>query len=282
MEQGRLVLVGAPLGNTGDVSTRFREAVYTADIIAVEDTRRFWRLINDLGLSVAGRVTSFYEAVEQARIPNLIVEMKQGNTVALVTDAGMPSVSDPGYRLVQACVEADIYVTSIPGPSAVTTALAVSGLPSDRFAFEGFPPRKSGERHRFLSHLAGESRTMIFFESPRRAGKTLNAMAQVFGEERQAVVCRELTKTYEEIKRGSLGELANWAEDGLLGEVTIVVQGGDATTVTPNSSELAIEVSAYVSEGVEKKDALSRVAKRYDIPKRVVYDAVLAAKDPNP
>ena len=214
---GRLVLGGAPLGQPGDVGPRLREVMATADVLAVEDTRRLHRLASDLGVTFTGRVVTFHETVEKARLPGLMAALADGATVLLLTDAGMPSVSDPGYTLVRAAIEAGVPVTSVPGPSAVTTALAVSGLPVDRFCFEGFLPRKGGERRSALAGLAQERRTMVFFESPHRLADALTDAAAAFGSEREAAVCRELTKTYEEIRRGPLAELAAWAADGCQG-----------------------------------------------------------------
>src|SRR6195952_205536 len=222
---GRLVLAGPPLGRVSDASVGLIQALTAADVIAAEDTRRLHRLASDLGISLRATVLSYYEAVEQARIPGLLERIRQGEEVALVTDAGMPSVSDPGYRLVAAAAAAGLLVTSVPGPSAVITALALSGLPSDRFCFEGFLPRKAGERTRALAGLAGEPRTMVFFESVHRLTEALTAMAAAFGADRPAALCRELTKTYEEVRRGTLADLVDMAEGGVRGEVTLVVAG---------------------------------------------------------
>lgn len=270
------------MGNVGDASIRLKQTIETVDVVAVEDTRRFWRLCHDLEATVHAQVVSFYEAVEMARTPQLLDYLQGGSDVALLTDAGMPSVSDPGYRLVAACSEVGLDVTVVPGPSAAIAALAVSGLPSDRFCFEGFLARKPGERNRQLTKLADETRTMVFFESPRRIGTTLADMAEVFGVEREAVVCRELTKTYEEVKRGGLGALAQWAADGLLGEITIVVRGISPTTEIPTQEAVAAQVAELVADGTDRKEALSIVAKSTGMPKRFVYDAVLAAKNSNP
>jgi 16S rRNA (cytidine1402-2'-O)-methyltransferase len=275
---GRLVLGGAPLGQPGDVGPRLREVLATADVLAVEDTRRLHRLAADLGVTFTGRLVSFYESVEQARLPGLVAAMRDGATVLLLTDAGMPSVSDPGYTLVRAAIDAGIAVTSVPGPSAVTTALAVSGLPVDRFCFEGFLPRKAGERGRRLAGLAAEERTMVFFEAPHRLAATLSAMAAEFGPERPAAVCRELTKTYEEIRRGSLGELSDWAEAGVRGEITLVVGGAPERPVAGTPAELAAEVATREAAGVARKEAIAEVAREHRVPKRVVYDAVVAAR----
>ncbi|MET3805295.1 16S rRNA (cytidine1402-2'-O)-methyltransferase [Nakamurella sp. UYEF19] len=270
-DTGRLVLAGTPLGRVSDASAGLIEALTTADVIAAEDTRRLHRLAADLGVSLSATVLSYYEAVEQARIPGLLDRIRQGATVVLVTDAGMPSVSDPGYRLVAAAAAAGLPVTSVPGPSAVITALALSGLPSDRFTFEGFPPRKSGERATALSALAGETRTMVFFESVHRLSDTLAAMVIAFGADRPAALCRELTKTYEEVRRGTLGELSAGAE-GVRGEVTLVIGGASADAVGPPSDEaLGAAVAELVAAGSTRRDAVDTIAARFGLPRRTVY-----------
>ncbi|TKJ29129.1 16S rRNA (cytidine(1402)-2'-O)-methyltransferase [Blastococcus sp. CCUG 61487] len=276
---GRLVLGGAPLGRPGDASPRLRDAMRTADVLAVEDTRRLHRLAADLEVTFAGRVVTFHESVEQARLPGLLDALSAGATILLLTDAGMPSVSDPGYTLVRAAIDAGIEVTSVPGPSAVTTALAVSGLPVDRWCFEGFLPRKGGERRARFAALADERRTMVFFESPHRLADALTDAAGVLGADRPAAVCRELTKTYEEIRRGPLGELAAWAADGVKGEITLVVAGAPERAVELSPAELAAEVAAEEAAGATRKDAIREVVQRTGLPRRVVYDAVVAAKD---
>ncbi|MCW2580367.1 MAG: Uroporphyrin-III C/tetrapyrrole (Corrin/Porphyrin) methyltransferase [Blastococcus sp.] len=277
---GRLVLGGAPLGQPGDVGLRLRELMAVADVLAVEDTRRLHRLASDLGVTFTGRVVTFHESVEQARLPGLMSALAEGATVLLLTDAGMPSVSDPGYTLVRAAIDAGIPVTSVPGPSAVTTALAVSGLPVDRFCFEGFLPRKGGERRSFLASLADERRTMVFFESPHRLADSLADAAVALGADRSAAVCRELTKTYEEIRRGPLSELAEWAAEGVKGEITLVVAGAPAVAVSLEPAELAAAVAAEEAAGATRKDAIRAVVLRTGLPKRTVFDAVVAAKVP--
>jgi 16S rRNA (cytidine1402-2'-O)-methyltransferase len=277
--RGRVILAGAPLGNTADASQRLRDALATAPVIAAEDTRRLHRLCRDLSVTPAGRIISFFEGNETARLPLLLDALRGGEDVLVVTDAGMPSISDPGYRLVAAAVAEGIVVTTLPGPSAVTSALAVSGLPVDRFCFEGFLPRKPGERRHLLADLAGERRTLVFFEAPHRLAGSLAVLADAFGADRPAVVCRELTKTYEEVIRGPLGELAGWAAGGVRGELTLVVAGaappgGDATP-----QALAAEVAARVEAGQARKDAIAEVARTNGVPKRAVFDAVVAAKD---
>ncbi len=273
---GRVVLAGTPVGNPADASQRLRELIEEADVIAAEDTRRFRRLAADLGVTYSARVVSFYESVEREKAAELAQVAAEGSLVLLLTDAGMPSISDPGYRLVVACNELGVQVSVAPGPSAVTAALAVSGLPSDRFCFEGFPPRKAGERARRLAELAAEPRTMVFFEAPHRVGSSLAAMAEAFGEQRAAVVCRELTKTYEEVRRGNLGELARWAQDGLRGELTIVVAGRVPEAADVGPAELNERVQGLIEEGADKKSAIAQVAREVGVPKREVYDAVLA------
>jgi 16S rRNA (cytidine1402-2'-O)-methyltransferase len=223
--RGTLTVAAAPIGQPRDASGRLAAALAGADVIAAEDTRRVRRLAADLGVTLAGRIVSYYDSVERARVPGLLAALRDGSDVLLVTDAGMPGVSDPGYRLVAGAAAEGLPVTVLPGPSAVTAAVAVSGLPSDRFCFEGFPPRRAGERERRFAELAAEPRTLVFFESPRRIAATLAELAAAFGAGRRAVVCRELTKTHEEIRRGTLGELAEWAAAGTLGEITLVVAG---------------------------------------------------------
>jgi 16S rRNA (cytidine1402-2'-O)-methyltransferase len=224
-EPGTLIVASAPIGQPEDASPRLASALAEAAVIAVEDIGRLRRLAGALGVKPAGRFVSYSNGVEQARVPGLLAALESGDDVLLVTAAGMPGVSDPGYRLVAAAAAAGLRVTVLPGPSAVTAALAVSGLPSDRFCFEGFPPRGEGKRARRFAELADEPRTLVFFEAARRAATTLAELAAAFGPDRRAVICRELSKTHEEIRRGTLGELAEWAAVGLLGEVTLVVAG---------------------------------------------------------
>lgn len=270
---GVLVLAATPIGRVEDASPRLAAELSGADVIAAEDTRRFRRLASELGVSVSAKVVSYFEGNESARTPELLEALIAGQRVVLVTDAGMPSVSDPGYRLVVAAVEHDITITSVPGPSAVLTALAVSGLPVDRFCFEGFLPRKAGERARRLTALAGEERTLVFFEAPHRTAATLAAMAVAWGDERRAAVCRELTKTHEEVRRGSLQELADWAAKQARGEITIVVEGA-TVTVTDDPDLLRQLVADREAEGIPRKEAIGQVAKQAGVPKRLVYDLV--------
>jgi 16S rRNA (cytidine1402-2'-O)-methyltransferase len=272
-QAGTLVLAATPIGRIEDASARLATELAAADVVAAEDTRRLRRLCDRLGVSLGGRVVSYFEGNEAARTRDLLQTLRAGGHVVLVTDAGMPSVSDPGYRLVAAAVEDGIDVTTVPGPSAVLAALAVSGLPVDRFCFEGFLPRKGGERRGRLAELAGEPRTMVVFEAPHRTAATLSAMAQAFGSGRRAVVCRELTKLHEEVRRGTLGELADWAGDGVRGEVTIVVAGAETGGGSGlDDDEVAALVARAEQQGMSRRDAVLAVARDTGMPRRAVYD----------
>ncbi|MFF4158414.1 16S rRNA (cytidine(1402)-2'-O)-methyltransferase [Streptomyces sp. NPDC001678] len=276
---GTLVLAGTPIGDVADAPPRLAAELGAAEVIAAEDTRRLRRLTQALGVRTTGRVVSYNEVNESARTPDLVEALVGGARVLLVTDAGMPSVSDPGYRLVAAAVEKGVKVTAVPGPSAVLTALAVSGLPVDRFCFEGFPPRKPGERLSRLREVAGERRTLVYFEAPHRLDDTLAAMAEVFGADRRAAVCRELTKTYEEVRRGPLAELAAWAAEGVRGEITIVVEGAPDRPEEVDPAELVRRVRVREEAGERRKEAIAAVAAETGLPKRDVFDAVVAAKN---
>ncbi|GAA0501005.1 ribosomal RNA small subunit methyltransferase I [Paractinoplanes deccanensis] len=273
---GRVVLLGAPLGNIGDASARLREILSTADVIAAEDTRRLARLTRDLGVTVTGRVVSYFEGNDERRTPELVDALAAGAVVAVVTDGGMPSVSDPGFRLVRAALDAGYPVTAAPGPSAVTTALALSGLPSDRFVFEGFLPRTGSHRRSRLRELAAEPRTLVLFEAPHRIAGTLVDLAAIFGADRPAAICRELTKTYEEIRRDTLGELAAGAtRDELRGEITLVVGGAPAGPAErPADEDLRAAVAAREAAGESRRDAIQAVAEEYGLRKRDVYTLV--------
>jgi 16S rRNA (cytidine1402-2'-O)-methyltransferase len=278
---GTLILAASPIGRLDDASGRFAAELAAAPVIAAEDTTRLRRLASRLGIKLTGRVYSYWDAAEARRQDQLLGELRAGRDVLLVTDAGMPGVSDPGYRLTAAAAAEGIRVTVLPGPSAVTAALAVSGLPTDRFCFEGFPPRGGGERARRFAELASEPRTMVFFESPRRAGTTLRELAAAFGEERRAVVCRELTKTHEEIRRGPLGELAAWADGGLRGEITLVVGGATAASPEARAAEVSAaagEVDRRVASGSSRKDAIAAVAAEAGLPRRLVYEAAVSPR----
>jgi 16S rRNA (cytidine1402-2'-O)-methyltransferase len=269
-----LVVAATPIGRTEDASPRLAAELAGADVIAAEDTRRLRRLAGELGVDIRASVVSYFEGNEAQRTGQLVEALESGSRVLLVTDAGMPSVSDPGYRLVAAAVAAGVPVTAVPGPSAVLTALAVSGLPVDRFCFEGFLPRRQGERSARLAELADEARTMVFFESPRRTASALSDMAAAFGADRPAAVCRELTKTYEEIRRGGLAELADWAEDGIRGEVTVVVSGAPASVPGElDADALARLVDEVQAGGVSRRDAIGAVVRDTGHPRRVVYEA---------
>jgi 16S rRNA (cytidine1402-2'-O)-methyltransferase len=277
MTIGRLLIGATPLGQPSDASARLVKALASADVVAAEDTRRIRTLARALDVKLAGKVVSLYDANEASRVPSLVGDIEAGATILLVSDAGMPLISDPGYRLVAACIEAGALVQCLPGPSAVTTALAVSGLPVERFCFEGFAPRKKSARMSWLTTLAAEPRTCVFFESPRRLPDTLRDAVQALGAERRAVVCRELTKTHEEVVRGTLGELAAWASDGVLGEITVVLAGATPKT---DLQTLVADVQALVDDGARVKDACAQViAANPGAPsRRELYDAVLRSR----
>ena len=277
MTTGRLLIGATPLGQPSDASARLVKALASADVVAAEDTRRIRTLAQALDVKLAGKVVSLYDANEASRVPALVSEIEAGAMVLLVSDAGMPLISDPGYRLVAACIEAGASVQCLPGPSAVTTALAVSGLPVERFCFEGFAPRKHSARVSWLKTLAAEPRTCVFFESPRRLPDTLRDAVDALGAERRVVVCRELTKTHEEVVRGTLGELAEWASDGVLGEITVVLAGATPKADLPT---LVAEINALVDAGARVKDACAQViAANPGAPsRRELYDAVLRSR----
>lgn len=278
MTAGRLLVGATPLGQPSDASARLVRALGSADVIAAEDTRRVRTLATALEVKPAGRIVSLFDQNEASRVPSLLDDIRGGATVLLVSDAGMPLISDPGYRLVTACVENGLPVHCLPGPSAVTTALAVAGLPSERFCFEGFAPRKQSARASWLGSLASETRTCVFFESPRRLGDCLRDAVEVLGPARRAVVCRELTKTHEEIVRGTLSELAEWATDGVLGEITVVLAGA---TPSADPDALVAEVNRLVEDGMRVKDACAQVisANPGSPSRRELYDAVLRARE---
>ncbi len=274
---GVLVLAATPIGNSDDASPRLVRELSQADVIAAEDTRRLSRLRSRLDIELRGRIVSYFEGNEASRTPLLVGDLQAGARVLVVTDAGMPSISDPGYRLVVAAIEAGIRITAVPGPSAVLTALALSGLPVERLCFEGFLPRKAGERHRRLDELAGETRTMVFFEAPHRTAVSLQACAETLGADRRAAVCRELTKTYEEVRRGSLSELAVWAAEGVRGEITIVIAGADSSP--GDLAQAAVEVDELVAGGSKLKPAVTEVAARHGLAKNTLYQAALANRE---
>lgn len=276
---GQLIFAATPMGNVKDASARLVAAIQQADVIAAEDTRKFMNLSSRLGVRFNAQLVSHFEANEAGRVGQLLDSVAAGNLVLVVSDAGMPQVSDPGYRLAVAAIESGIDYQVLPGPSAVLTALLLSGLPADRFCFEGFLPRKSGDRVRALTQLAHEPRTMIFFEAPHRLAKTLNDMAEVFGPDRIAAVAREMTKTYEEVIRGSLQELNVWAAGEIKGEITLVLAGSNSTAASEMSlAELVTLVQEEVAAGASMKDAAAVVSREFGRSKRDVYEAVIAAK----
>lgn len=275
---GRIVLAATPIGDPADAPPRLRDLLAGADVVAAEDTRRLRRLCSALGVRPSGRVVSHHEHNEHTRAAELVEAARDGATVLVVSDAGMPSVSDPGLRVVRAAAEAGVPVTALPGPSAVLTALALSGLATDRFCFEGFPPRRDAARNRALAELADEPRTLVFFEAPHRLAATLAAMAAAFGPQRPGAVCRELTKTHEEVRRAGLAELADWAASHeVLGEVTVVVAG--ATPVRrdladpADRAELVAQVRERVGAGERTKDAAAAVAATAGVSRRELYNA---------
>ncbi|WP_369401307.1 16S rRNA (cytidine(1402)-2'-O)-methyltransferase [Demequina soli] len=274
---GRIVLAATPIGNVGDASDRLREALATADVVAAEDTRRLRDLAGRLGIRIAGDTVAHHDHNEGDSAAALVERAAAGDTVVVVSDAGMPAVSDPGFRVVEAAAAAGVDVTVLPGPSAALAALALSGLPTDRFAFEGFLPRKGGERAARLASLATEDRTLVFFEAPHRLAATLTAMAEAWGGERRAAVSREITKTYEETRRGTLAELAGWAvAEEPRGEIVVTVAGRPAEA--PGVPALVAEVLARVAAGERAKAAVNDVAATAGVPSRELYAAVLAAR----
>ncbi|WP_237209565.1 16S rRNA (cytidine(1402)-2'-O)-methyltransferase [Rothia nasimurium] len=277
-EGGALVLGGTPIGNLADASPRLREALASADVLAVEDSRTLRKLAAGLGVTTRGRVLVNHDHNEADRAGQIVEAVAAGQTVLLMSDAGMPAVSDPGYVAAAAVADAGLTVTALPGPSAVVTAIAVSGLPSGRFTFEGFLARKGSDRTRRLKALAAEERTMVFYESPHRLAATLHDFAETFGAERRAAVCRELTKLHEEVARGSLAELISWAESKQIkGEIVIVVEGAPAPEAeeAENLTDLVLEL---VDGGVRLKDACAQVAASYGVSKRDLYEAVLTVR----
>jgi 16S rRNA (cytidine1402-2'-O)-methyltransferase len=281
MTHGRLLLAATPLGQPSDASPRLMEALAHADVVAAEDTRRVRNLAKALDVTIGGRVVSLFDRVEAGRAATLVPAIESGATVLVVSDAGMPVISDPGYRLVVACADAGLPVQCLPGPSAVTTALAVSGLPAERFCFEGFAPRKKSARRAWLASLADEERTCVFFESPRRLAACLRDAVEQLGGARRAVVCRELTKVHEEVVRGSLDELAAWAADGVLGEVTVVLGAALPYEDVPSLLDSLVEqVEELIAGGVRIKDACSLVAGQHsEVRTRQLYGAVLRARE---
>lgn len=276
LKPGHLYVAATPIGNTLDASQHLVIALEEADVIACEDTRKTRFLINALEIKTNAKLISHHEHNERERTAKILQLIQEGKKVVVVSDAGMPAVSDPGFPLVQACILANIPMTVIPGASAVTTALVLSGLPTDRFVFEGFLPRKSGERKKHLHSLANDHRTLVFFESGHRIQDSLQDLVEIFGAERKAALCRELTKTYEEVIRGSLSDLADRAKAEILGEITLVVAGADSRQAT--ELDIRTELERLAAAGVPKKEAISEVTSRLGVPKREVFDLALSVE----
>lgn len=277
-----LTLAATPLGNPLDASPRLKMAIESAEIIAAEDSRRFHRLASDIGASFSARILSFFEGNETDRTVELLSLLREGRSVLVLTDAGMPTISDPGFRLLRDAVAAQIEVHVIPGPSAPTMAIALSGLPTDRFTFEGFAPRTSGARIAFYESLRFEERTMVLFEAPHRLLDSLKDAASVLGATRPGAICREMTKTYEETIRGTLAQLIEWAESHeILGEITLVFAGVEVGTESATNSQMVARVREFESAGMDRKDAIATVARELEIPKKLVYAAVVEAQRKN-
>jgi len=273
-----LIVAATPLGNPGDASPRLKVAIESASIIAAEDSRRFHRLCSDIEVTFTARVLSFFEGNEEDRTRELLSELQNGASVLVVSDAGMPTISDPGFRLMRDAINLGIEVNVIPGPSAVTMAVALSGLPTDRFTFEGFPPRASGARLASFEKLRHEERTMVFFEAPHRIGDSLGDAVAVFGAQRKAAICREMTKRYEETIRGTLAELSSWADSNeVLGEITLVVEGASSDSAAMTADEMVVRVREFEGAGMDRKAAIASVAQEFGIAKRIVYAAVVDA-----
>jgi 16S rRNA (cytidine1402-2'-O)-methyltransferase len=274
-----LILAAIPLGNPADASANLREAIVGAKFIAAEDSRKFSRLCSDLGITYSAKIISFFEGNEIERLDELVAILESGSDLLVVTDAGMPGISDPGYRLARAAVAKNIKIKVLPGPSAVTTALLLSGLPSDRFCFEGFAPRTSGARTTWFENLANETRTIIFFEAPHRLLESLADAVSVFGPNRLGAICREMTKTYEEVIRGDLETLHNWAAaTEILGEITLVIAGFDPDSRQFTEADLIAEVLKQEAAGISRKEAITEVARITGRAKREVFDAMVTHK----
>jgi 16S rRNA (cytidine1402-2'-O)-methyltransferase len=273
-----LILAATPLGNPADASPRLIRAIENAEVIAAEDSRRFHRLASDIKATFTAKVISFFEGNESDRTSEILQLLRDGKEVLVVSDAGMPTVSDPGFRLMRDAIAENLPVSVIPGPSAPTMALALSGLPTDRFTFEGFLPRTLGARQSAFENLRFEERTMIFFEAPHRLEDSLQDAVSILGADRKAAICREMTKTYEETIRGGLAQLLEWARKGeVLGEITLVVAGAELGSAQKTSAEMVARVREFEAAGMERKSAISTVADEFDLPKRIVYAAVVEA-----
>jgi 16S rRNA (cytidine1402-2'-O)-methyltransferase len=273
-----LILAATPLGNPGDASARLIAALTTADVIAAEDSRRFHRLAADLGITFTARIISFFEGNEDARTKEVLEFLKNGATVVVVSDAGMPTISDPGFKLMRDAIAADINVSVLPGPSAVTMAIALAGLPTDRFTFDGFAPRSSGARQKFYESLRFEERTIVLFEAPHRLSESLADAVAAIGGDRLGAICREMTKRYEETIRGTLSQLHDWATSNeVLGEITLVIAGAPIGDASVTSVDLASRVREFEGAGMDRKEAITTVAREFKIPKKLVYAAVIEA-----
>jgi 16S rRNA (cytidine1402-2'-O)-methyltransferase len=274
-----LILAGLPIGDAADASENLKSMIEKVEFIAAEDSRKFSRLCQELGIRYSGKIISFFEGNETERIDELTKLLISNKDVLVATDAGMPGISDPGYRLVRAAIENKIKIKVLPGPSAVTTALLLSGLPTDRFCFEGFAPRTSAARVNWFSELVEQPRTIIYFEAPHRITESLQDAISAFGADRQAVICREMSKQYEEVVRGSLNELLQWSEaKEILGEITVVVSGFNPQEREINQDAIIENVLRYESFGMSRKEAMAEVAKSYGIAKRTVFDVMVAYK----
>lgn len=277
-----LTLAGTPLGNPLDASPRLKAAIENAEIIAAEDSRRFHRLASDIGAPITARILSFFEGNETDRTTEFLGLLRDGHNILVLTDAGMPTISDPGFRLMRDAIAAGIEVHVIPGPSAPTTAIALSGLPSDRFTFEGFAPRTSGARISFYENLRFEERTIVLFEAPHRLVDSLIDARSILGGSRLGAICREMTKTYEETIRGSLDQLVDWAQSHeILGEITLVLGGVEVGTKAATNEQLVARVREFEEAGMDRKGAIATVAQELDLPKKLVYAAVVEGKNSN-
>ena len=273
-----LVLAATPLGNPLDASARLKKAIESAEIIAAEDSRRFHRLASDLEVTFTARIISFFEGNEKERTAEILTLLREGKEVLVVTDAGMPTISDPGFRLMRDAIAENLPTVVIPGPSAPTMAIALSGLPTDRFTFEGFAPRAQGGRRAFYEKLRFEERTMVTFEAPHRLLESLVDAASILGENRKAAICREMTKTYEETIRGTIAELIVWAQSReILGEITLVFAGIEAGSEIRTADDAVSRVREYEAAGMDRKGAIATVAEEFDLPKKIVYAAVVDA-----
>lgn len=274
-----LTLAGIPLGNPGDASTRLKDAIENTGIVAAEDSRKFHRLCADLNIDFKGRVLSFFEGNEQERTAEILAMLHAGTSVLVVSDAGMPTISDPGFRLMRDAIAAGISVEVIPGPSAVTMAIALAGLPTDRFVFEGFSPRTSGAREKFFENLRNEERTIVWFEAPHRLLDALEDAVAVFGPDRRGAICREMTKRYEETIRATLGELLSWAQNNeVRGEITMVLEGAPSNSAEITSEGMVSRVREYEAAGMDRKSAIATVAEEFSVAKRVVFAAMVDSK----